>query len=100
MAEKPETKLVRKTIALLRKQGVLATKIHGDPAQPVMLDVVICAQGFYAELEAKVGDNEPTDIQRHRMQQVKDAGGITGVFRTPDEALAILAREIEGFRTS
>jgi hypothetical protein len=94
---KPETRLIQKTIVLLREHGFLVTKIHGDPRQPMMLDLVGNASGWYFEIEAKVGKNEPTDLQKLRMQQVREAGGITGVFRTPEEALELIEQGVMSF---
>lgn len=88
---------MQKTIVLLREHDILVSKIHGGPSQPVMLDLVGSAAGLYFEIEGKVGKNEPTELQKLRIQTVREAGGITGVFRTPEEALAIIERGIMGF---
>lgn len=93
MPQKPETRLVNKTLALLRKHGAWVFKVHGDPLQPVVIDLIGIIDGMGFALEAKVGDNEPTALQRLTMKQVAAAGGITGVFRTPEEALQLLTRE-------
>lgn len=96
MPTKPESKLIQKTIVLLREHGILVTKIHGDPAQPVMLDLVGAAFGVYFEIEGKVGKNKLTALQELRMQTVSEAGGVTGVFRTPEEALEIIEQGVVG----
>lgn len=96
MAQKPESRLIDKTLPMLREHGAWVFKVHGNPYQPKVIDIVGCMSGVFFGLEAKVGKNKPTDHQSLTMQMIREAGGITGVFRTPEEALEIIERGVMG----
>ena len=90
-----ETAVVNRIVARLkqlpavvvRKRHGTAMGVAGDP------DLYGSFRGRHFEIEVKV-QNDPasqlTKLQAHRIQEWKQAGAITGVARTPEEAIAIL----------
>lgn len=81
MAETPEGKVKKKIKALCKKY-------HAYYNMPVMsgfgvngtVDFTICSAGRYLGLEAKAGDNQPTELQWICLTDVQRAGGSTMVI--------------------
>jgi len=59
-----------------------AVKFHGSRfTEAGTPDIVGCFRGIPFLIECKVGRNEPTKIQAHRMRQWADAGAFVTVAR-------------------
>lgn len=89
----PEKKLTDKIIAALRKEGAFAVKIHGGTFQSRGLsDIVSCLDGFFISLEVKVPGKEKTvsDLQRKKLWQIYDAGGVGMMVTSVEEALRVV----------
>lgn len=94
--QQPESKLVNQIKAAVkgRYPSALVIKIHGGPYQQQGLpDLFILVDGRFYGIEVKVPgqDNTVTKIQANMLQQIQDAGGVSGVATSPEEALAIIS---------
>lgn len=88
MTAKPETALVNAIRRELGRRGIYVVKIHGDPYQPSgEPDLLCCIRGRFVALEVKVGDNQPTILQRHQLRLIRDAGGLAVVVWSVEQAL-------------
>lgn len=87
-----EAQVVARILARLRTvPGLVARKRHGtamgvagDP------DITGCYRGRHFELEVKRPGGAPTMLQFTRLEEWREAGAITAVVRSADEALAAL----------
>lgn len=86
-----ESKLSRKIIAEINKQGGFAFKVHGGPYMMSGLpDIIACVRGRFYGLETKMPDGghaSPTQQLVHNM--IKDADGTACVVRSVQEALIV-----------
>jgi len=83
----PEGTLRNKVRDYLKKlKGCWFLKVHGSPFQLMGVpDFIILYQGKFFAAELKVGDNEPTRIQKYVMGKIVAAGGYAQVCTTLDE---------------
>lgn len=89
----PEARLQRKIQDALRAREAFVFKIHGGPTMMVGLpDLVICYRGLFIGLEVKMPGSKPTTIQKHRLRQIRRAGGLAFVVRSVPSALRALDR--------
>jgi hypothetical protein len=84
MAPMSESALKRKVISAakeLRTRDGLPLhwlKIHGNAFQRTgEPDLILCVGGQFVAIELKVGDNKPTRLQLHRLEQWRSAGALT-----------------------
>jgi Holliday junction resolvase len=91
----PEAALSKRIITALeqRYSGCYLVKIHGSPWQRKGLpDIVGCILGRYVGLETKMPGKEPTPIQAHTLDLIRQAGGIAGVVRSETDAFDVVLR--------
>ena len=83
MAQGPEAKLQKRIYAHLQKvPHSWWMKVHGGPMQKRGVpDIIGCVRGHFVSIELKAGDNEPTAIQKHELEQIRRASGYTFVVR-------------------
>jgi hypothetical protein len=73
---KPETKIVAKIMAELKKIGGVATKLHGGPMQVAGLpDILWVFGGRAIFFEVKQPGQVPTKLQFAKMQEMEQRGG-------------------------
>ena len=66
-------------------------KIWSGPFQVAGFpDLLGCVKGRFYALEVKTSKGKPSELQIRVMKRIKLAGGITGVVRSVDEALALV----------
>lgn len=93
MSKQPETLFKEKVLSKLKDiPKCFVIKLQqvskvGDP------DIILCVNGFYVALELKVGKNKATKLQAHKLEMIKQSGGIARVV-TP-ENLDECLKEIE-----
>ena len=86
-----ETQIVRRIIRWLHAEGHFAIKIHGSAMQRAGLpDIIACVKGRYVGIEVKRPGNGPTPLQKLRLQNIRDAGGIAGVAACLEDAVALV----------
>lgn len=79
-----ETGLQRYVVDEIRLGGDYAVVIC-PPVQAGTPDVLACIGGLFVGIETKVGRNQPSPIQEHRLNQIKEANGIAVVIRSRKE---------------
>jgi len=60
--------------------GAYWVKNHGSVmSRAGVLDLTVCYKGLYASIEVKAPDEEPTELQKYNIRQIRKAGGIAFV---------------------
>lgn len=81
MADKPEVKVKRKVVDILKAAGAYyfypVTGGFGNSGVP---DIVVCYQGRFIGIECKAGKNKPTPLQEQNLERITQAGGISLVI--------------------
>lgn len=93
MSRKPETRRQQKVQEALKLAfpGCWLFKVHGDEFMRSGLpDIVGCVQGLFFGLEIKNPGEEPSELQRHELTQIKKAGGISAVVFEPEDAVELV----------
>lgn len=87
-----ESKLSRAIMDTIRARGGFAFKIHGSVMMMIGLpDIIACYRGFFIALETKVPEGKgPEPAQRHRIRQIRAAGGISYVVRSVRQATRVM----------
>lgn len=81
MASTKENLVKKKIKALLKAHGAYFTMpVMTGMATNGTPDFSICHAGRYLAIEAKAGDNAPTELQWVRLREVERAGGSTMVI--------------------
>jgi hypothetical protein len=69
-----------------------ALKTHGSPMfEAGTPDLLICLAGKFYAIELKVGKNQPTMLQHHRLMQWQTAGATVGVCRSVEEVIQLVS---------
>ena len=80
MAMTPEGKVKKKCVAYLKEIGAYyffpATGGYGKSGVP---DIVGCYKGKFFGIEVKAGNNKPTELQKHQLKLITEAGDIAMV---------------------
>jgi hypothetical protein len=92
VSAQPEARIVA---AILTELGTMAHtwafKVHGGPFQSAGVpDIIGCRYGSLFAIEVKVPGGKATRLQELVMQRISDAGGLTGIATSVEEALAII----------
>ena len=87
-----ESKLSREIMDAIRARGGFAFKIHGSAMMMRGLpDVFGCYRGFFLGLETKMPEGKgPEPAQRHRIREIRAAGGISYVVRSVRDARRVM----------
>lgn len=89
----PETRLRKKIVNKLQQKypSGLFTKIHISRFSNAGIpDLLCCVQGLYVAIEIKTAKGKTTPLQDYMLKRILEAGGASGVARTPEEALKIV----------
>lgn len=99
MASKPETKIVKKCMALLDKKFPgFYFKTHGGPYQKAGLpDIIGVYKGRFIGIEIKCPSKEDTltDLQKKVLDKIKRAGGVAFMATSPQQIEIILQEELK-----
>ncbi len=72
-----ETAVSRSILDWLRSKGFWAVKVHGDPMQEKVIDILACVDGRFLGIESKDDDaEEPSRHQLYTMRKIREAGGV------------------------
>lgn len=73
-----ESKFQSECIKLLRRKGAYVENISGGSIYQAsgISDLVGCYKGIYLGLELKTGDYTPTELQKSKLNNVMQAGGV------------------------
>jgi hypothetical protein len=77
----PEAKVKAKIHVLLKKHKAYAVNyIGGISANNGTPDILACLHGVFIGIEAKAGNNKPTDLQTLNLKRIDEAGGLALVI--------------------
>ena len=62
------------------------------PNRKGQADITGISHGFSIEIEGKTGDEQLTPLQRKWLDDCAAVGAITGVYRSPEEAVEIVRK--------
>lgn len=100
MASKPETKVVEKCMALLKKEYPgFYFKSHGGLYQVAGLpDIIGVYEGRFLGIEIKCPGKEGTltDLQKKTLDKIRRAGGVAFMATSPQQIDTILKEELYG----
>ncbi len=86
-----ESDVVKEILALYKKRGAWAVKVHGGPMQAKVVDIFACYRGVFIAIEAKDGyGKDATTRQLETLRQIDKAQGMTVVAHEAWEALEVL----------
>jgi hypothetical protein len=73
--------------------GAFWSNVQGGPgSKPGDPDIVVCYKGYYIGLEAKTPTGVQSPIQKRRMSEIRDAGGIYEIVRSLDDVKRIMEK--------
>ena len=91
MKESQLVQSIRKYLATL--PNCFFWKEHGGQYGTAGIpDIIVCHNGHFIGLEAKVGNNKPTVLQAATIEQIKKAGGTAVVVRSVDDVKTVMAQ--------
>ncbi len=92
MAKNPETRLVKKILDALEKEGGVWYKIVANEFQePGIPDIVGSYRGRFVAFEVKMPTGSLRPIQRYQINRLTREGrAVVAVVTTVDEALSVL----------
>lgn len=86
-----ETKLQKQIQEYLESIGGYRFKVHGELYMRAGIpDIVCCLKGRFIGIEAKDGDNTPSELQLAHGRQIKKAGGVWGVCYSVEDVKKLL----------
>ena len=75
-----ETAFVAQIKRYLKSKGAYCEKIWGGGFQSAGIpDIIGCYKGYFIGIEAKVGNNKPSEIQKAKIKMINNAGGFATV---------------------
>lgn len=94
MANPPlESRIVKKILATLRSRGGFWVKVHGSPLQIAGIpDIIGCYRGRFVAFEVKRPGGKATKLQAYTMMKIREAGGVTSLIYSADDACQIIDR--------
>jgi len=94
MAAKPEVAVKKKIKQLLDEFGAYyAMPIGTGYGNSGVPDFLVCCNGRFIGIEAKAGTNKPTELQKHHIQKIYEAGGYALVVN--EDTLHVLQELLE-----
>lgn len=97
MAQQRESRRQRRIRKALQSEcGGWWRKIWGGgPYQHAGIpDLLGCVDGYFFAFEVKEDDGEPSELQLDEIDEIRDAGGVASIVRTPQEAVAFVKEKI------
>lgn len=86
-----ESSFVAKIKRYLKDRGAYCEKIWGGGFQSAGIpDIIGCYRGYFIAIEAKVGNNQPSEIQKIKIKNIIKSGGFAKVVWTLDEVKQLL----------
>ena len=98
MAKQGESKLQRRIREALEIEFPTSYwfKHHGGPfSRAGMPDLIGCVSGRYVALEVKRPVGSASRVQRSTIARLKRAGALTGIVKSPAEAIDFVRRYID-----
>ena len=90
----PESKLSRRIMAALRAEGAMVWKNHGSQYMMAGLpDIVGVYNGKMIAIETKMPGGRLSEIQKHRIEEMRQAGASVVVAHSVEEALTVIGED-------
>ena len=90
----PESRLSRKIMAALRERGAMVWKNHGSQYMTAGLpDIVGVYNGKMIAIETKMPGGRLSEIQKHRLEEMRQAGASVVVAHSVEEALTVIGED-------
>ncbi len=84
----PEGKVKRKVTEVLKQHGVWYFMPRGTTfGRSGIPDYICCVKGRMLCIETKAGNNQPTALQKHEHELLREAGATVMVIHGPDPDL-------------
>jgi Holliday junction resolvase len=88
-----EAPLRRKITKYLERRGAYVCHPHGSAINAKGTpDLLVCYKGRFLGLEVKRPGKNATELQAHTLGEITEAGGVSSVITSVEEAEAILDR--------
>ena len=89
-----EKTIVNNIKKALTKKGAWVVKTHGSLHSAGLPDILVCYKGYFIGIEVKRPETRHTvtDRQQAFLDQIAEAGGVSGVAVSVEEALELLSR--------
>lgn len=88
---KPEAKVVKAVLTLLRERGAKAIKTTPPGVESGTPDILACWQGLCLAIECKASEGmEPSPLQKVRLREWAAAGAVTMCVWSADQVALIL----------
>lgn len=87
-----EKEIVNRIKVAMQERGAWVIKTHGSPNLAGLPDILACYRGRFIGLEVKRPDTRHTVTprQQHFLDAIAEAGGLTAVVVSVEEAEAVL----------
>lgn len=94
MALKPEVKVKRRVIEILKHYGAYYFyPVTGGFGASGVPDIIVCFEGRFIGIECKAGTNKPTALQEQNLERIKNSGGIALVINEDNVGYVALTLE-------
>ena len=87
---KPEAKVVRAVLAEFRKRGGKAVKTTPPSIEAGTPDILACLKGRMWCIECKAQEEEPSPLQKKRLEEWSKAGAVTMLVWDVEQLRALL----------
>lgn len=89
MLEKDIVNAIKRAV---QERGAWVIKTHGSPHLAGVPDLLLCYRGYFVAMEVKRPETRGTVTMRQRvfLNQIAEAGGLSGVVVSVDEAMILL----------
>lgn len=96
-----ETQYTKKVNDLLKSRGAYFEKIWGGGMQSAGIpDILVCYKGIFIGLELKVGNNKPSELQKAKVQMIRNAGGVGAIVWDNLEPIETILNTIDNIQNS
>lgn len=78
-----ESTYQEKVLSYLEERGAWCFTTHGGSMYQVagLPDVIACYRGFFLGLELKTGKYQATELQKQKLNNIQDSGGVGVILR-------------------
>lgn len=96
---KKESLYVKKIEELLTEKGAYYENIHGGSMfqSAGIPDIIVCYKGFFIGLEAKVNYNKPSELQKAKIDIIRQAGGFGAIVWSVLDPVESIIRVIDAY---
>lgn len=82
----PASKMQAKITRAIKRRGGKAVVITSPPVEFGSPDIMACYRSVFLVMEVKVGADQPSKLQRKRIDEWRKAGAFGGIVRSVEDA--------------